>query len=64
MLAYKTAILKLAKMKASSEMNGGFGFIGTEISMVAMIYKKNKEVVYRDIMAIFSEVVAKMTHRA
>jgi hypothetical protein len=49
-------------MKVSSEFNGGFGQIGTEVAMVAMIYQKDKRTVAKAVLAVYPEVVAKMTH--
>jgi hypothetical protein len=61
MIQYKTAIRKLAEMKASSEFNGGFGQIGTEVAMVAMIYQKDKRTVAKAVLAVYPEVAAKLS---
>lgn len=60
MLKFETMVRKLAEMKASSEMNGGSGQIGSELKMVAMIYQKPERTVAKAVLAVYPEIIAKM----
>jgi len=60
MLQYNTIIKRLARMKASSELSGGYGSIGSEIAMVAMIYSKKPETVACHVNQVYPQVYRKL----
>ena len=57
---FETVVKTLAQMKASIELSGGYGSIGTEISMVAMIYGKQVKTVERAIKEVYPAIYKKM----
>ena len=60
MLKYETMIAKLAKMKAGIYLSGGYGSIGTEIQMVAMIYGKKESTVSKAIATVYPKIYRKL----
>ena len=60
MLQYTTIVKRLAQMKASSERSGGYGSIGSEIAMAAMIYGKKPETVARAVKQVYPQVYRKL----
>lgn len=57
---FETVVKTLAQMKASIELSGGYGSIGTEISIVAMIYGKQVKTVERAIKEVYPAIYKKM----
>ena len=60
MLKFETMVRKLAAMKASSELGGGYGQIGSELRLVAMIYGKSESTVEKAVLSVYPKVLAKM----